>query len=246
MTMRSLSLVLCAATALSAGDNPNRNFTTVFSGCREYVAFGPISAAKAHAALPAGFTPVPFGSDAALALRASSCDGVSVAGSPFRPGIVAHYGINIVSPDATGDINNYTLYYATNIETLADQLKKTGLPVIYNPSLAVEDPATRPGNVYIGIFGDNTQPWSLTGVVTDPVAPIFPFIANWWYQSKTGRLKMSTDIPSISFGASQLVLHTSKTSPLGNLIGGNTKSDFPFYNVRGQFASGVMTSTTTR
>lgn len=244
--MRSLSLAVCAATVLIAADNPNRNFTTVFSGCREYVAFGPISLAKAHAALPPGFTPVLFGSDAALALRASSCDGVSVAGSPFRPAVVAHYGINIVSPDGTGDVNNYALYYATNSEALARQLEKTGLPVIFNAALAVEDPAVRPGNVYIGVFGEDTQPWFMTGIVTNPMPPAFPFLANWWYQSKTGRLKMSTDIPSISFGPAQLTVNTSKTSPLGNLIGGNTKSDFPFYNVRGQFVSGVMTSTTTR
>lgn len=246
MKLRSLGLLTCTAALLTAADNPNRNFNTVFSGCREFVAFGPVSAAKAQAALPPGFTPVLFGADAALALRAASCDGVSVAGSPFRPGIVAHYGINIVSPDGTGDVNNYTLYYATNSEALADQLRKTGLPVIHNPSLAVEDPTVRPGNVYIGIYGGDTQPWFMTGPVTDPIPPAFPFIANWWYQSKTGRLKMSTDIPSIAFGPAQLTVNTSKTSPLGNLIGGNTKSDFPFYNVRGQFSSGVMTSTTTR
>ena len=41
-------------------------------------------------------------------VRASACDAVGVDGSAPKPGIVAHVGISIVSPDGTGDISNYT------------------------------------------------------------------------------------------------------------------------------------------
>jgi hypothetical protein len=186
-----VSVLACAA------DNPNRNFQVTFSGCKEFVAFGPIPYSSAQASLPAGFTAALSGSDGGLVVRTSICQDVSVAGSSPKPGAVAHYGINIVSPDGTGDISNYTLLYATSSEALADQLRKTGMPVVFNPSLAVEDPAVRPGHVYISVSGENMTPYFMTGNVSDPGGTPFPFLANWWYSGKTGRVRMSTNIPGI-------------------------------------------------
>lgn len=244
-TTFALALAACAS-SLIAADNGNRNFNVTFSNCREYVGFGPMSLVKAQAALPAGFTATNTQGSGGFVIRTSACELVGVDGSRPKPALVAHIGINIVSPDGTGDISNYTLLYATNSDELADHLRKSGLPAVYNRELVAEDPAVRPGEVYISIFGESLTPYSITGQVADPAMPPFPFLANWWYSGKAGRIRMSTDIPAIAFGPAGLVFHTSSSSFVGTLIGGNRDADFPWYNVRGVFGSARMTVTTNR
>jgi hypothetical protein len=223
-------------------DNPNRNFQVSFSGCREYVAFGPISYAAARSALPRGFSAASTSGSGGIVVRTRP---VALSSRRIEPRpATAHYG-SIFAAGWDRDINNYTLLYATTSERQRT-LRKTGLPVIYNPDLSAEEAAVLPGNVYIAVFGDDVQPYFMTGTVTNPSGPNFPFLANWWYLSKVGTLKMSTNIPSIAFGAAGFTLNTSSSSPLGILIGGFMDPNFPFYNVRGMFASGLMTVTTAR
>jgi hypothetical protein len=56
-------------------------------------------------------------------------------------------------------------------------------------------------------------------------------------------MKQSTSFPVISFGIATVTLYTSKTSLLGNLIGGNTDSNFSFLSVRGVYPGATMTVT---
>lgn len=240
-----LSLSLLSSAALFA-DTPNRNFQVSFNGCTEFVGVGPIAATGASL-LPAGFTANSFGPGLiGIVVRATTCQGIVVDGGPPRKAIVAHYGLNIAAPETPADIDNYTLVYATNHPELADRLEKTGLPVVYNPNLAVEDPAARPGNVFAAIYGEGLPPFVITGVVGDPVGSPFPFLANWWYSSKTGKVKMSTTFPAIVFGPSNLVVNTASTTQLGKLLGGNRDANFPGFNVRGSYPSALMTVTVTR
>ena len=54
-------------------------------------------------------------------------------------------------------------------------------------------------------------------------------------------MKQSTSFPVISFGTAAVTLYTSNTSLLGNLIGGNTASNFSFLSVRGVYPTATMT-----
>jgi hypothetical protein len=56
-------------------------------------------------------------------------------------------------------------------------------------------------------------------------------------------MKQSTSFPVISFGTAAVTLYTSKNSPLGDLIGGNSDSDFTFLSVRGVYPAATMTVT---
>lgn len=97
------------------------------------------------------------------------------------------------------------------------------------------------GKLYVSVTPEEFPPYFFSGNVTEPAAnTAIPFLANWWYESKKGRLKMSTFIPAIAFGQSAVTVYSSKTSPLGLLIGGNQFSNFNGFNARGVFASGVM------
>jgi len=65
---------------------------------------------------------------ASIVVRATSCESVAVGQSPGQPTAVSQIGINLVPPDGTGDINNYTLIYVTNNPVLAEYFQVAGLP----------------------------------------------------------------------------------------------------------------------
>ncbi|MGE3958398.1 MAG: hypothetical protein AB7H96_16930 [Vicinamibacterales bacterium] len=235
-------LVLALPSAALAHDDSS--FDVAFNDCTEYVGFGPVDMAAARALVPQGFTVTDLGGTAGVVVRAASCGSIAVNGGPGIPAMVSHVGVNIVSPDGTGDINNYTVVYATNHPRLADRLRNAGLPAVYNPLITAEDPAMLPDEVYVSVFGARLPAYSITGTVNGPQFPAIPFVANWWYANRRSTVKMSTDIPSIAFGLAALEFRTSSGSVLGQLISGNTFTNFPYYNVRGEYAFGLMSVTT--
>src|SRR5215467_6248357 len=96
-----------------------RGFSVDFSQCTEFVGVGPVNFARASSLVQPAFTTQPVGSTAAIVVRATSCAGVSVNGGPSVPTVISQIGIEIVPPDGTGDINNFTLVYVTNNAELA-------------------------------------------------------------------------------------------------------------------------------
>ena len=232
------------ATALHA-DNSNRGFTATLRNCTELIGFGPVPFAPARSLVPGSYTLVPFNGSAGLVVRASRCEGVGVGGSPQRPAIVAQVGIAVISPDGTGDINNYTLLYATDDEQLAQALNQSGLPAVLDRALAYEftPDSSGHGELYVAVSPSLQPAWFLTGAADPPPSGGAPVVANWWFNGGRGVLKMATSIPSISYGAANFSLHTSKFSILGGLIGGNTDASFVFFNARGAFGGGSFVAT---
>jgi hypothetical protein len=71
-------------------------------------------------------------------VRATSCQGVAVGQSSAQPTELSQIGINLVAPDGTGDINNYTVIYVTNNDASAEHFQAAGLPAILDPQLTYE------------------------------------------------------------------------------------------------------------
>lgn len=114
-----LAFLLPASFALAAD---NRGFPVQFQNCIEYVGTGPVSLAKAQALVPTPFViATDTNGNATIVVRAARCASVKVDGFEAIPGIVSHIGVMVVSPDGTGDINNYTVAYATDSERLAQR-----------------------------------------------------------------------------------------------------------------------------
>jgi len=87
-------------------------------------------AAQVEGLVPPGDTATAFGPGlAGIVAQAARCERVSVDGSSAEKGTIAQIGINLVSPDGTGDINNHTVMYVTDSWRLAEQLLRFGLPV---------------------------------------------------------------------------------------------------------------------
>jgi hypothetical protein len=237
-------LLTFVSAAVVAADN--RGFTATLNACNELIGFGPVPFAAARALVPASYTLPQFGpSTAGLVVRVARCGDVRVDNSSHRPAVVAQVGIAVVPPDGTGDINNYTLLYSTDNESLAGSLRDAGLPAILDRSLTTEfsPDSTGNGEVYAAVSPGIQPAWFLTGTAGPPPPGGAPVVANWWFNVGHSVLKMATSIPSISYGPANLVLHTSRLSVLGALIGGNTDASFVLFSGRGVFDAGSLTVT---
>lgn len=231
------SLAVFAA-ALSGEDS---GFKATMQDCTELIGFGPVPMAAVRPLVPAGYIiPEISPAMAGLVVRASRCQQLSTGG-PARPVNIAQIGVAIVPPDGTGDINNYTLLYATSDERLARALQEAGLPAGLDPLLAFEVTPGAGGEVYTAAAPPGAYAWFLTGSANEPPPGGSPVTANWWFQTRRNVLKMATSIPAISYASATLALRTSRLSPLGQIIGGNTDTNFAFFQARGAFLSGVMT-----
>lgn len=228
------AMVLGAASLLA-----DQTTEVQFTNCSEYVGTGTIPLANAAPFVPSSFQIAGAqGGTAMLVARVSNCAGVSVEGSRPEPGTVAHIGITVVSPDGSGDINNYTVAYVTTSRKLAQKLSRGGLPVEVDEDLVYEIVA---GKLFADVSPEDGPGFYFHGPVADPAPNTgFPFLANWWYKSHRGVMKMATSIPTIAFGQCSMTIYSRKNSPLGKLIGGNSYSAFTGYNARGLFATGRM------
>lgn len=221
-----------------------RSFDVEFAGCTEFVGWGPVSLAAAQPLVPSGYVIAgATNGEAAIVVRATSCEGVSVDQSAAQPTELSQIGIN--PPDGTGDINNYTVIYVTNNQTLARRFQFAGLPAIFDPQLIYEytpDSSGLSGELYVTAAGEDLPSYFLFGTETEPPPNSQQtFLANWWFTGPEGRMKQSTLFPAISFGAASVSLYTSNVSLLGKLIGGNADANFSMLSVRGVYPAAVMT-----
>ncbi|MGB0909350.1 MAG: hypothetical protein ACPGYT_03235 [Nitrospirales bacterium] len=248
-TMRLFSLVLAltisfwSAPAVEAGGTA-RDFDVTFKDCTEFVGLEPISFVDAQAVVPAGFSVVINANGSALlVVRVSECQAISVGGRAPTPGAVAQIGINILPPDGQGDINNYTLTYASNIKALVKGLRAIGLPAHLDDSLTFDFTKIEItyGNMH-GVVAPKRKPtWYVYGQASDP-APnsSFPFRAIWWHANSNKRVRMDTWLPAIAFGNAEVSFQTPDRSILTQLIEGHTIATFAELSVRGVFEDGEM------
>jgi hypothetical protein len=250
--LASLGMVF-ALVSLARADEGNRGLSVDFTQCTEAVGVGPVSLAKASALVPPVFTTLPIATanaptTAAIVVRATSCGGVRVDSGASLPTNISQVGVEVVSPDGTGDINNYTLVYLSNNPELVKRFNHAGVPALLDPGLTYQftfDPTGAAGEIYVEAEGFGVPAYFITGTEADPTGPAFDFKANWWYAADKGLVKQASDFPNIAFGTANISFHTDRTSVLGQLIGGNTDTDFHYLPVRGKYATAHMVVTVT-
>lgn len=250
--LRQLVAAVLAATALAATAQPvpraPPSFTVVFENCTEFAGLGPLAAKQIEGLVPPDYTAAALGPGVAgIVARAARCERVSVDGGRAERGTISQIGINLVGPDGTGDINNYTLMYVTDSWRLAERLLRFGLPVRLDPKMVYEvNPAAAALELYVEVDAIGGAPHFLHGSVVDPApGQQFPFLANWWHSGRAGQLKMSTQIPAFAAGQANVGLYTTLDSKLGRVLAAN-RTAFPLLSVRGVFSHAVMTVTLAR
>lgn len=218
-------------------------FSVDFSDCTEFAGVGPVDFSKASALVPPEFTTLLVGSTGGLVVRATNCKALAVDGGRPVPTSISQIGIEIVPPDNTGDINNYTLLYVSNNLELVRAFRGAGVPALYDPSLTYQftyDSTGKAGELYVEVESSGLPAYFLSGTEIDPTAPGSVFDANWWYATPRTVVKQASHFPDIAFGSPSVTLTTDRTSDLGKLIGGNTDSDFHLFPVRGIYPSAHM------
>lgn len=234
-----LFLILTAA-SLQASDP--RNFPVTLGNCTEFIGTKQIPVASVAPLVPSSF--LIAGAEtgfATLVIRAGRCGRASVDGGPVEDARVAQVGVVLIPPDGTGGINNYTLSYSTNSLRLAARLELAGLNVTLDPDLVYEvspDPPVAGGEFFFDVSPLAAPAWFLSGRVTDPAGPQFPFVANWWSALRAGKLKMATSIPLLAYGDGSVRIYSRRGGLVGRLIGGNS-TGFEV-NLRGVFANATM------
>jgi hypothetical protein len=224
------------------------SFTVHFAGCTEFVGWGPVSLDEAQPLVPTGYVIAGAAmGQASIVVRATSCQSVAIGQSAAQPTELSQIGINLVAPDGTGDINNYTVIYVTNNQALAEHFRTAALPAVFDPELTYQytpDPIGTSSELYVAAAGQDLPAYFLFGTESDPPPNSQQsFLANWWFTGDGSKMKQSTSFPAISFGKAAVTLYTSNTSPLGNLISGNTASNFSILSVRGVYPAATMTVT---
>lgn len=128
---------------------------------------------------------------AAIVVRATSCDGVAIGQSAAQSAEISQIGINLVAPDGTGDINNYTVIYVTNNQALAEHFRTANLPAVFDPELAYEytpDPMGTSGKLYVAASLQGLPAYFLFGTENEPPPKSQQsFLANWWFTAMAAR-----------------------------------------------------------
>lgn len=235
-----LALALNLPTLAANAANTNSTSTVDFQQCSEFVGLAPILINKVRNLVPNSYTIFETETGKAnLVVRATQCEGFGVDNSDAQPGVLAQVGVNIVSPDGTGDINNYLLSYATNNLNLASTLQRTGVNAGFVPGLTYNftpDDTGRGGNLYVNVPLPATLSFTLDGYEFDPLTtdPSLFYVANWWQSTQNTKIKMNTTFPNIRFANSAVKLQTDPNSELGSLIGGSS-TGFTSLSLRGRF-----------
>jgi hypothetical protein len=221
------------------------SFDVAFNGCSELASITTISVAKARQVVPSSFTLAGDASGTPFVVRVADCTSVSVDGATPEAGTVAQLGVSVVSPDGTGDINNYTAWYYTTSLRLAAKLRLFGVPAQFVPTLDYDyapNAASTGGTLRIAVPG--TPAFRVSAPVVEPGASAIPFTANWWQQTDVRRVKMSTPIPAIRFGAATATLQTARAGDLGKLLESSTET-FALLDSFNRFDTAPMTVTVT-
>jgi hypothetical protein len=176
-------------------------------------------------------------------VRFTNCEAVRVDRTRAVPTTISQIGINIVSPDGTGGVSNYLLFYVTNNPFLAEALQHAGVPANYDPTITYEyqrSSTDSTGVLYGAVPYANVPAYFFYGTETEPPPNTQqPFTVNWWH-GEFLRVRQQTTFPAISFGTANVTLYTSTFSPLGQLIGGNAYANFSIVALRGVYAGAEM------
>lgn len=214
----------------------NKDFDVQFNDCNVFAGLAHVSGQRARALVPSEYTLLLDGDQARMVVRVVHCSNVVVDGKETGSTIVSHIGIGLVGPDPSVNLNNYTLWYATDNARLHARLTSAGVDADKSNSLSVD---LSGGALAVASSSPHTPSFSVNGTAVLPTGAAVPTSASWWDNGKDGPVRSRTALPAIQFGVAHSVLTTPSGSELAVLIGGTTLS-FDILDSYNLFASGPM------
>ena len=233
-----LSTVLHVAAAAPATPKP---LEVAFANCSEFAGITTIAMKDARPVVPSSFTLAGARDAVPFVVRVAHCERVSIAGFAPEAATVAQLGVSVASPDGTGDINNYALWYYTTNARLAVALRQYGVPTQWVPQLRYQLGLDAHSRLSINV-APGRPAFRINSAVADPTSAPVSFTANWWAESDLGRTKMSTPIPALQFGSAATTLKTAHAGDLGQLLHSSTAT-FAVLDSFNRFATAPMITT---
>jgi hypothetical protein len=158
--------------------------------------------------------------NALLVVRIASCAEVSVDGKKSGQARTAQIGVMLNGPDGSADINNYLLWFVTDLGTLHGKLQAAGIKNGNDQQLQLAfEPIGGTGTLTIDVSSPRFPAFPLLGTAQAPSSPPQSFLANWFADGDHGTLRMQTSFSQLRFGTADLVLTPSPDSELAELIG---------------------------
>jgi hypothetical protein len=200
-------------------------FDVDFENCTEFAGIALVPRANAVPFVPAGYTLAGDTNNALVVVRVARCQSAEVDGKETGEITVAHIGVTLNGPDSSADINNYTVYFASDEQKLLTPLKKLGLRG--EKIKAIGFTLATDGALSIDVNAKHDPDYQLLGTAIAPNAAPTAFTASWWYDGDAGeKIQMRTVFPAIRFGSASMTLTTPAGSELAALLGG-TSLTFP-------------------
>jgi hypothetical protein len=213
-----------------------KNFDVEFSDCTVFAGLARVSMVRARALVPVEYTLFDDGGSARMVVRVARCADTVVDEQQQGVTLVSHIGIGLVGPDTTVNLNNYTLWYATNSALLHARLTAAGVNADESNALSLTDEG---GTLNVSSSSAHTPSFVVTGPADLGSGAPVPTSASWWDDGKLGAIRSRTVLPVIEFGTASTVLTTPESSELADLIGGTTLT-FPVLDSYNLFPTGTM------
>lgn len=214
----------------------NQDFDVDFTNCAEFAGIGVVPAANARPRVPAHYALAGDANNAVIVVRVASCASSVVDGKSLDVTRTAQIGITLAGGDATADINNYTLAYASNQAQLHARFKSAGVDADLSNDLQL---SLASGALQAASSSPHTPSFQVPGSAAVPNSTPVQFIASWWADGNHGVVRSRTVFPAIRFGGSTVTLTTPAGSDLSTLIGG-TSLTFAVLDSYNTFASSHM------
>jgi hypothetical protein len=200
-------------------------FDVDFEECTEFAGIGLVPRANALPFVPAGYTLAGDANNALVVVRVVRCQRANIDGKDTGELTVAHVGVTLTGPDSSADINNYTVYFASDEQKLLTPLKKVGVDGEKIKDIGFT--LATDGSLSIEVDAKHDPEYQVLGTAVPPSAAPTVFTASWWHDAAGGgTVRMRTVFPAIRFGAASMTLTTPAGSELASLIGG-TSLTFP-------------------
>lgn len=203
----------------AAKKNDKKDFDVDFSNCSEFAGIGLVPAANARPFVPAGYTLAGDATSALVVVRVAKCQSAVVDGKAVDETVTSQVGVTLQGPDASADINNYTVAYATNQPRLHAAFQAAGVDADNSKQLALSLNGATLSASSASAHGSSFQ---VQGSSAVPTAAPTTFVASWWANGNHGALRSRTEFPAIRFGGASTTLSTTPGSSLAALLGSDT------------------------
>jgi len=244
------SLLLCVSCSATPNEAPeaeeslgstasalsNKDFDVTFTNCAEFAGIGFVPAANARPLVPVSYALAGDANNAIIVVRVARCASSVVDGHAVGETITSQIGVSVTGQDTTADINNYTLFYATNQPLLDAKLRAAGLKSDLTHELSLQLTA---GALSVSSSSCKTPPFVVAGSAVAPTTTPVQFIASWWGNGNHGVVRARTVFPAIRFGTSTVTLSTPADSDLARLAGSTTLT-FALLDSYNTFASSQL------